>query len=269
MNLRLGMLSAAGLLCLAGQTICAQTTPSTYAAIFCVKVTPGKNAEYERMIADVSHKLAQVAISEKRMTRWSVSRAVVPSGEQARCSYVLGYFYQGPPPAPSPTTDADLKKAGVNMTAQAMYDKRNAISKLVESQIAVRYAGFGASQKGDYWQMNHMKPKPGKGQEFRNFERTRWLPLAEEAAKSGHPRKAWAGYYIIYPSGTGAPYDDVTVDVFRDWASIWKPQGYSKETIAKVFPGKSSDDIFGPLGGLRDLTRRELYVVVDVLQAAQ
>jgi hypothetical protein len=58
-------------------------------------------------------------------------------------------------------------------------------------------------------------------------------------------------------------------DVFRDWASIFKPQGFSNGVLAKVFPGKSPDGIFGPVAGLRDLVKRELYVVADVLQDAQ
>ena len=68
---------------------------------------------------------------------------------------------------------------------------------------------------------------------------------------------------MLYPSGTGQPYSGVTVDVFRDWASVWKPQNFSEDVVKKVFPGQSIEALFKPLSELRDLVRRDLFVQID------
>ena len=67
----------------------------------------------------------------------------------------------------------------------------------------------------------------------------------------------------MYPSGTESDYDAITVDIFRDWASVWKPQGFSKEVVEKVFPGKTALDLLAPTNTLRSLVHRELYFVVE------
>lgn len=245
-------------------TAWAQDQPDTYASTYCIKATPGNGQEFEQFAHEVATKLWQVRLQDKRITGWSFNRAVTPAGEEARCSHLLVYFYQGAPSEPGNQLEAELKKAGLRMTPREFTTKRNSLSKLVLHERWVRFAGFSTVQKGDYFQINFMKPLPGKGADFRKFEREVWLPLAQEAAKSSdHTGKAWSGWARIYPAGTGSEYDDVTVDVFRDWASIWKPQGYSKEVVDKVFPGKTQDEVLAPIPTLRNLVRRELYVVVD------
>ena len=62
------------------------------------------------------------------------------------------------------------------------------------------YAGFGAAEKGDYWQANLMKTPQGGGADFRDFESEVWVPLAKAAADAGHPRKAWSGWWQLVSS---------------------------------------------------------------------
>jgi hypothetical protein len=246
----------------------AQPPKPLHAAVYCVKTVPGKGVEYERFVTEVWRKVVQVRRDARRISGWTFSRAVTPAGEEARCDYLTAYFYDGSPPPPEDTLSADLKKAGLTMTAEELVARRGALSKLVMHERAVRAAGYGATEKGDYWQVNFMKPLPGKGGEFMEFERKVYMPLSQDAARSGHPRKAWGAWQILYPSGTGMAYDAVTVDVFRDWDSIWKSQQFPKEVVERVFPGKTYAELMAPLPGLRNLVRRELYVVVDTLSSA-
>jgi len=241
----------------------AQDQPQTYLSAFCIKAEPGKTQEFEQFVRDVGSKLHQVRMQEKRISRWSFSRAVTPTGEEARCSHRLALVYEGAPPEPQTQLEADLKKAGIKMSPQEYSTRLTSLSKLVLQERFARFAGFGAPEKGTYFQINFMKPLPGKGAEFAKFEREVWQPLAEQAAKTGHPRKAWTAWARIYPSGSASDYDAITVDIFRDWASIWKPQGFSKEVAEKVFPGKSGQDLMAPISTLRNLVHRELYFVVE------
>ena len=245
----------------------AQAPPQLHAAIYCLKALPGKGQEFERWVADEARKVTQVSLDAKRIAGWTLSRAVAPTGEEARCGYIYAVFSEGAPPEPQNTLEADIKKAGLRSTAQLYTARRDSLVKLVVHERYVRFAGFGVGEKGNYWNLNFMKPRPDKHGEFHKFESKTWLPLAEEAAKAGHPCQAWSAWHLLYPSGSGGAYDDVTVNTFRDWASIWKPQVFSKEVMEKVFPGKSVETLFGPLAGLRDLVRRELYLVIDSSRA--
>lgn len=60
----------------------------------------------------------------------------------------------------------------------------------------------------------------------------------------------------------------MTADMFWDWASVWKTQGFSKEVVKKVFPGKIAQDLMAPISTLRSLVYRELYFVVESGRAA-
>lgn len=107
-----GAVSIAGLLS-AASSLWAQTEPLVYGTSTCVKVVPGKAAEFERFVAEVTRKLMQVSIDEGRVVRWSMSRAVAPSGQEARCDYVALSVYKGtpPPPRPAPATRASARRS--------------------------------------------------------------------------------------------------------------------------------------------------------------
>ena len=241
----------------------AQDQPQMHLSTFCIKALPGKAVELEQFVRDVGSKLVQVSMQEKRISRWTFSRAVTPTGEEAQCSHRLALVFEGAPPEPLNTLEADLKKAGIKMSPQEYSTRLTSLSKLVLHERFTRFAGFGAPEKGNYFQINFMKPLPGKGADFAKFEREVWMPLADQAAKSGHPRKGWAAWFRMYPSGTASDYDAITVDIFGDWASVWKQQGFSKEVVEKVFPGKTAQDLMAPLNTLRNLVHRELYFVVE------
>jgi hypothetical protein len=261
--------NVAALISMADQRLWSQESPPVHASGFCMKVLPGKGAEFERHLTDVSRKLAQVSVNEGRMSAWMVSRAVVPAGDEAGCDYVIQYFYSGPPPKPADTadTEARLKKAGLKMTAQQLQAQRASLYKLAGHRRMVRSAGFGTIEKGDYYHANYMKARPGKEAEFHQFELKVWLPAAEAAAKEGHPRKAWGAWHVLYPSGTATRFDDITTDIFRDWDSIWKPQSFPQAIWDRVAPGKTLTELGAQITSLRDLTSNQLFVVTDLIRA--
>jgi hypothetical protein len=254
------------LLC-SGATLWAQSEPKTYLSVFCIKATPGKMSELETFVQDAGKRLAQVQVDAGRMSGWTFSRAVAPMGERARCDYVMAYTYDGAYPEPENSLQADLEKAGVNMTREEFLEKRNSLSKLIHHERLALVEGFGRRAKGDYYQVNFMKPHQGKTGEFFKFEREVWMPLAKAAADDNHARKAWSCWHVMYPSGSKMEYDAVTVDTFRDWKSIWGPQSFSKELVDKLHPGKTIQEVMAPVGELRDIVRRELYVVRDAINS--
>src|SRR5579859_5560489 len=71
-----------------------------YNRVSCLKVQPGKQAEFTQFESDVAKKLEQAEVDEGDFTSWQLWRVVFPTGEEARCDYIAVISYPGPPPAP-------------------------------------------------------------------------------------------------------------------------------------------------------------------------
>src|ERR1035441_7906481 len=95
----------------------AQDQPA-YVRDACVKVAPGKSAEYAAMLRDVTAKQMRVRIDDGHAAWWLALSSVVPAGAAARCDYHVVIGYAGfPPEGSAEQTTAELKKAGLNMTS--------------------------------------------------------------------------------------------------------------------------------------------------------
>src|SRR5664279_6375823 len=89
----------------------AQDQPA-YVRDACVKVAPGKSAEYAAMLRDVTAKQMRVRIDDGHAAWWLALSSVVPAGAAARCDYHVVIGYAGfPPETPTPEQNtAELKK---------------------------------------------------------------------------------------------------------------------------------------------------------------
>ena len=146
----------------------------------CVKVAPGKSAEFEAMLHDVTAKQMRVRIDEGHAAWWLALSAVVPVGTAARCDYHVVVGYAGfPPETPTPEQNtAELKKAGLNMTSADYAFKRNSLSTLVNVDIWRALADVNPSlEKGNYARLNYYRVKPGQQAAWLKLETTGWKPF--------------------------------------------------------------------------------------------
>src|ERR1700736_1351654 len=71
--------------CVAAFTVSAQNTPTQnmptpFARSFCIKIQPGKNAEFVKLMADVSKPVAQIHADAGEFSARLLIRAVYPAG---------------------------------------------------------------------------------------------------------------------------------------------------------------------------------------------
>jgi hypothetical protein len=236
-----------------------QTQP-TYVRDLCVKVAPGKNAEYSAFMRDVTAKMQQARIDAGEMAFWLLARAVVPAGTSAKCDYHSVSGFNGFPPE-TPTqaqTDATLKKANVKMTAADVAAKRDSLSSLVSLDIwrGIDSIG-GAAAKGSYFRLNYFKVKPGQGSEWAKLETTRWKPLVDAYIKAGNTA-SWTVLGLALPAGESLPYNALTVDNFKDWATLGRGIG-AGELWPKVHPNLTMSEYMDQLAKVSD--RHEIHVV--------
>lgn len=234
----------------------------------CIKVAPGKGAEFREFLRDVVVPMAQVRADAGEFDWFMAARGIVPAGSSATCDYRLVYLYKGLPPEPPSreSLEPSLKAAKLNMTWEQFVAKRGALTSLVATEIWTRVDSVGPRpEKGSYLRVNHYKVNSGEWSEWVRMERTYWKPLVEAWLKDGG-KGSWVVNRLWMPAGDALPYDAVTVDAFPDWNGLVRavPVG---QLWPKVHPDTTSTEVFNRMGRLRSVHDREVYRVEEVVRA--
>jgi hypothetical protein len=241
----------------------AQDQPA-YVRDACVKVAPGKSAEYAAMLRDVTAKQMRVRIDDGHAAWWLALSSVVPAGAAARCDYHVVIGYAGfPPEGSAEQTTAELKKAGLNITSEEYVAKRDMLSSLVNLDIWQVRADVGpALEKGQYARLNYYRVKPGQGAAWLKLETTGWKPLAE-SLKDSH--LGWHLNTLAMPAGEYLHYNALTVDTFPSWTALG--QGVPANTAwPKVHPDMPFADYLSLVGNTVERYRVDVLRVVEAGQ---
>jgi len=117
-----------------------------------------------------------------------------------------------------------------------------------------------------YVQVDYMKVASGSEAEYIDVEGSIWKPIHEARLGAG-TLVSWSLYAILYPSGTNAEYNYVTVNVYSDFNHT--ENTFSDEMVQQAHPEASDTDIndmMARTGASRDLVRSELWMAHDLLQ---
>jgi len=181
---------------LAGLAACMLQTPAAaqpkpvFLRSTCVKANPGAGPEFEKLHADTIHKLAQYRIKQGAMLRYALSRAVLPSGEQAECDYMVSFSYSGFPAEITPESTAkNMKAAGVAMAFDAYAAKNRSLARPIATRLFLLRAEAGAISAGNYIHIN--RKKINNQQQWLKLETEIWKPL-QEARVAGGQLSGWA-----------------------------------------------------------------------------
>ena len=251
--------------CVAAFTVSAQNMPTPYARSFCIKVQPGKNAEFMKLMTDVSKPVAQVHADAGEFSTRFLMRSVFPAGQEASCDYQLVTLYPGFPPDPNTTMAAATayEKAHVAIKPSEFVAQRDAVSRLRRTELWRVREALGRPEKGNYVRHNFVKIDADNMGPWLNLESEVFKPVHQARIEMG-AFKAWATVTLTMPGGSAMPYNAMTVDIYKDWASIATPAKY-QEAFQKVGKGEMSA-AFAQSAKLRGpFVRTELYEVVEVV----
>lgn len=235
---------------------------------YCVKVAPGKGADYEAYLKEVTFPLARARASAGEFDWLLVARGVIPAGTSARCDYLVVYGYKGlaAEEASRDTITAALKQGKVAITFDEMVARRSALTHLVGVELWYAIDGVGpAPEKDNYVALNHNAIKDGQEAEWLKLETTYWKPLVAAWIKAGG-KGSWRVSSLRWPTGTSTPYSGLSVDVFADWSSLVRGVPLN-ELWPKVHPNITSTEVFERLAKTRSVHDQEIYKVVDVVRA--
>jgi len=197
----------------------AQPSPSGFNKNFCVKVKPGKDAEFHAGMKD-DLKLLRYEVKSGMLSGAIALQAVVPAGTDAECDYSFVDFYPGLPPAPLSDAEltADLQKAGVDKTQGQFMEELEDSGTLVTTSIDHAVVSVGTTKKGDYVIVNSMRV-PNMGAWVSN-EKKLWQPIFEDGVKSG-VMGGWVVVSRFMPRGAKDPDTTYTVDIYPNWQSVF------------------------------------------------
>ena len=241
-------------------------TPVPHVRTICVKVAPGKTAEYEAYLRDISLKLLRARVDAGELLGAEVLRSVEPVGTSARCDYLLVWEYNGFPGEMSTAdrTNALLKKLGMKMTAAELAAKRDSLSTLVGMELWRNVDMVPADEaKGGYLRLNLYKTKPGKVQAWVDSEKNEWKPLVEAYQKDGNVT-GWSAWRMLAPAGDMQAYDAATVDYFPDWASAGSGLPLT-QLWGKVHPNASIPEWQNRIAAIRARPAVELYRIAEIV----
>ena len=258
--MRTGLLALGSAIVLAGG-LGAQQKPVWFQTINCVKVLPGKSAEYTEFVDTATKKLMQQAVDEGRIVSWSLLRSVIPAGEEARCDYMTVTLYENAPAEPlrREALENALRKAGVPMTAGEYIAKRASVSRLVATEMWQPQIRVGQPAKGNYLFLNYMQVK--NFGDYAKFEGEVWRPLAEAFVKDGS-QTAWIFSTSLLPGGTEVKYAALTADIYPNWEEAFRNRDLGK-VFAQVHPGKNPEQTMNYVAELRNLAHRQLLYIEE------
>lgn len=246
---------------LACMPLAAQQTPESHVVANCVKVTRGKTAEFAAFARATMMKMAQQRANAGEIASWSLLRTVYPAGEESRCDFTITTTYNGKPGAPrgSEDTAKALMAAGVVMSADEFYTKREALSRLVATEVWRTQLRTGKIEKGNYVALNMMKVRNMPA--YAEFEAKVWLPMAEQWINDG-VQTSWAFATRVYPAGSEREHNAYTVDVYPNWEAAFGGRAI-RPMFEKVHAGKDIQKTLEPMSKVRDLARRDLLYVME------
>jgi hypothetical protein len=201
-------------------TLIAQQAPSNFYSVRCVKVKPGKSAEFNTFTNGDSRKLEQSFVDSGVVSMALELRTVIPAGAEAKCDYVFVQFYPGLPPAPmsDAETAAALNKAGISLSQAQWREEENNLRYLVSNSIARSAVSVGRTKAGDYIVVNDMEV-PDTGAWIADQKKL-WQPIFEDAVKTG-AMDGWSATEQFMPRGEKDQNITGTVDIYPDWKSVY------------------------------------------------
>ena len=249
-------------------TLLAQQAPSGYHSVACIKIKPGKSAEFQKWTATDGRAFQQARVDSGTITAWLLVRSVIPAGTSAQCDYLSISEYPGAPPKPVGLDEMGplLKKAGITVSAQEYVDHRSSMTELVSNNLFQNRITVGTMKKGDYFIVNYMKiPNTS---DWLAAEKKIWQPIAESMVQAG-VTSGWSVNVQVLPSGADLPFQAVTVDVYPSWDAVFAGNSHFPENFKKAHPDMEIGTTMEKLDTLRTIVSRTLFTLDDMVTSAK
>lgn len=230
-----------------------------------MKVTPGKESEYVRLEQEVWKPFHQARIAKNQMVSWQLYAVPYTADTHREYDYVTANIYDNLPATEGSGFLDTFRGLHPGSAGTTLLSQTGAARQIVRSEIwqlldetAPANTANTSAPPSKYLMVDFMRSKPGGN--YVTVERELWKPIHQERVRSG-AGAGWALYRLVMPGGTSYPYDYATVNAMSSLSGLTEP--YPDELFKRVHPNVALTDIGTRTGASRDLTRAELWVLVD------
>lgn len=116
-----------------------------------------------------------------------------------------------------------------------------------------------------YFRVDYMKVEQGAEDAYTYIEEAYWKPVHQKLVDEGKIN-GWTLYGTVYPYGTEAEYNYITVTSYVGFAA--SGEGFTNEMVASAHPEKSDrelSEVMTKTFASRELVKSELWLGVDVV----
>jgi hypothetical protein len=261
----LSLLSLASLLSYApasdAQQASQSSVPPRFVVLDYMKVAPGKEAEYVRLEREVWKPFHQERVKNKQMVAWELYAVPYTADTQRQYDYVTVNVYESLAATDQTGLEALFRRvhAGnatrlLTQTGEARQVARAEVWQLLDQTAP----GTASAAPSKYLLVDYMRSKPSGN--YVAVERELWKPIHQDRVRRGALDR-WALFELTLPGGTSYPYDYATTNSLSSLSAL--VDAYPEDLFRRVHPNIPLADIGNRTGASRDLTRSELWVLVD------
>jgi hypothetical protein len=238
-------------------------SPGLFARLTMLKVPEAKQPEFETFARENIKPLQNMRRQKGEIVLWILFK-VHFAGDADPYNYV-GVEYS---PAWEGTERkpfaALFKELHPNGDAGAFLATQRELRTIVNEQIFYQLDAVESNPPVPtrYVRLDYMKSKPGKTDDYLRIEREDWMPFHQTLVKDGQ-LSGWGLWQVVFPGGTGLPYDFVTSNRYSTYAQVLATD--YENTLKKTNPSKKPDEIFNRTTQSRDIVRTELWEVMEIL----
>jgi hypothetical protein len=240
--------------------------PRRYLVLDYMKVAPGKDNDYVRLEREVWKPFHAQRIKDKRLIAWSLYDVRYTADTHREYDYVTVNVYDNLAATDDQAGMGDMfQRLHPGNDGARLLTETGAARETVRSEVWVlldRTTPLSASAPpAKYLNVAFMQSKPNV--DYVAVERDLWKPIHQDLVRSG-AMNFWALYELVMPGGTSYPYDYAAVNGVSSLSAL--ENMYPDALFRRVHPNISLTDIGNRTAAARDLTRRELWVLVDSTQ---
>ena len=237
--------------------------PRRYFVLDYMKVAPGKGNDYLRLEREVWKPFHAQRIKDKRLLGWELYEVRYTADTHRDYDYVTVNVYDNLAATEDQTGMGEMfQRMHPGNDGARLLTETGAARQTVRSEVWVLLdqttSPNASAPPAKYLNVAFMRSKPNA--DYVAVERELWKPIHQERVRSG-ALNFWALYGLVMPGGTSYPYDYATVNGVSSLSAL--ENAYPDELFRRVHPNISLTDVGNRTVAARDLTRSELWVLVD------
>ena len=248
-----------------GQQASQSPTPARFVVLDYMKVAPGKAEDYLRLEQEVWKPVHQERVKNKEMVSWQLYAVPYTADTHRDYDYVTANVYDNVAASEGNGVLDAFRRRHAAKEAASLLTQTGAARQVVRSEVwqlvdqtAPRGTANSSAGSSKYRIVDFMRSKPGGN--YVTVEQELWKPVHQERVRSG-AATGWSLYSLVLPGGTSYPYDYATVNALSSLSGLGEL--YPADLFQRVHPNTSMTDIGNRTSASRDLTRRELWILVD------